>query len=60
MYFCQKSEEFQKNYLKKLMERLARDGFDEDEIKEIIENIEFEKMSNIPTLESIENGGDLW
>jgi hypothetical protein len=60
MYFCQKSEEFQKMYLKKLAERMARDGYNSEEIKESLSYIEFEKMSNIPTLENIENGGDLW
>lgn len=56
MYFCQKSEEFQKNYLTKLEERLARDGFAKKDIKEILDNIKIEKISNIPTLEQIENG----
>lgn len=60
MYFCQKTEEFQKNYLTKLNERLARDGYNSAEIVEIVENIKVEKMSNIPTLEAIENGYDLW
>lgn len=60
MYFCQKSEKFQKNYIEKLEERLARDGWNSEEIKEIISNIKVEKISNIPTLENIENGGDLW
>lgn len=60
MYFCQKSEEFQKNYIKKLEERLTRDGFNAAEVGEILEGIKDEKMSNIPTLEAIENGYDLW
>lgn len=56
MYFCQKSEEFQKNYIKKLSERLARDGYVKEEIDEILTNIKNEKLNNIPTLEQIENG----
>lgn len=60
MYFCQKSLEFQKNYLKKLEERLSRDGLEKGEIDEILTNIKDEKMSNIPTLENIENGEELW
>ena len=59
MHFCQKTEEFQKTYITKLQERLSRDGLSCDEIKEIIENIKIEKISNIPTLEQIENG-ELW
>lgn len=59
MYFCQKSEEFQKNYIKKLSERLARDGYVKEEIDEILTNIKNEKLNNIPTLEQIENG-ELW
>ena len=60
MYFCQKSEEFQENYLNKLKERLARDGYSKSEIEEIIDGIKDEKVSNIPSLEAIENGYDLW
>ena len=61
MYFCQKSEEFKENYLNKLKERLARDGYSKNEIDEIIEcGLKDEKMSNIPSLEAIENGYDLW
>ena len=60
MYFCQKSEEFQKGYIKKLKERLARDGYSKGEVEEIIEILKGEKMANIPSLEAIENGGDLW
>lgn len=60
MFFCQKSEEFQRDYMEKLVKRLARDGFNEEEIEEIIEQIPYEKMSNIPSLENIINGGELW
>ena len=60
MYFCQKSEEFKENYLNKLKERLARDGYSKSEIEEIIDGIKDEKMSNIPSLEAIENGYGLW
>lgn len=61
MYFYQKSEEFQENYLNKLKERLARDGYSKREIDEIIEGgLKDEKVSNIPSLEAIENGYDLW
>lgn len=59
MFFTQKSLEFQENYIKKLEERLARDGFNFEEVKEIIENIKVEKMSNLPTLADIEEG-ELW
>ena len=37
MYFCQKSEEFKENYLNKLKERLARDGYSKSEVDEIID-----------------------
>ena len=60
MYFCQKSDEFQENYKNKLKDRLARDGFSKSEIDDIIDGIKDEKMTNIPTLEAIENGYDLW
>ena len=60
MCFCQKSEEFKENYLNKLKERLARDGYSKSEVEEIIDGIKDEKMSNIPSLEAIENGYDLW
>ena len=60
MYFCQKSEEFKENYLNKLKERLARDGYSKSEVEEIIDGIKDEKMSNIPSLEAIEKGHDLW
>ena len=60
MYFCQKSDEFQENYINKLKERLARDGFSKSEIEDIIGSIKDEKMTNIPTLEAIENDYDLW
>lgn len=59
MFFAQKSLEFQENYIKKLEERLARDGFEKGEIEEIIENIKDEKMSNLPSLIDIEEG-ELW
>lgn len=60
MYFCQKEEEWKENYIKKLGERLARDGYSKGEVEEIIEILKGEKMANIPSLEAIENGGDLW
>lgn len=60
MYFCQKSEEWKENYLKKLGERLARDGYSKMEIEEIMDILKHEKMANIPSLEAIEGDGDLW
>lgn len=60
MYFCQKSEEWKENYLKKLGERLARDGYKSEEVEEIMEVLKHEKMANIPSLEAIEGDGDLW
>lgn len=60
MYFCQKEEEWKENYIKKLGERLARDGYSKSEMEEIIGILKDEKISNIPSLEAIENGGDLW
>lgn len=60
LYFCQKDEKFQENYLKKLEERLARDGFSKSEMEEIMEVLKHEKMANIPSLEAIEGDGDLW
>lgn len=59
MYFCQKSLEFQENYIKKLEERLSRDGLEKAEICEIVENVKTEKMSNIPNIEDLE-AGELW
>lgn len=60
MYFCQKSEEWKEKYLKKLEERLARDGYSKMEMEEIMEVLKHEKMANIPSLEAIEGDGDLW
>ena len=45
MYFCQKSEKFQESYIKKLKERLARDGFTDSEIDEIVGILKDEKMA---------------
>lgn len=60
MYFCQKEEEWKEKYLKKLEERLARDGYSKMEMEEIMEVLKHEKMANIPSLEAIEGDGDLW
>lgn len=60
MYFIQKSDEFQKMYLEKLTRRMLNDGYSKENIIESLTEIQYEKMSNIPSLEAIENGWDLW